>query len=82
MSREYLELEKSAAKREELETLTLGALRKAVFDGDIKHGSVMMGQIAGLIHEIKPMKDILDSMVKDAQQEFQKLSETMRELSC
>ncbi len=82
MSREYLKLEKSAANREELEKLTLGALRKAVFDGDIKHGSVMMGQIAGLIHEIKPTKDILDSMVKDAQQEFQKLSDTMRELSC
>ena len=51
MSRQYLKLEHNGATREELERLTLGALRKAVHQGDIKNGSVMMGQIAGMIHE-------------------------------
>ena len=51
MSREYLKLEKAGASLEELENLTLGSLRKAVMDGDVKEGSLMAGQIAGLIHQ-------------------------------
>ena len=51
MTKEYLKLEESGAPFEELEKLTLGALRKAVMDGDIKNGSVMAGQIAGLVHK-------------------------------
>lgn len=58
MSRHYLALEKSCASQEELEKLTLGALRRAVFDGDIQNGSVMMGQIAGLCNQIKPLTKI------------------------
>ena len=49
MSREYLRLEKEGAGFEELERLTVGSLRNAVIDGDVKNGTVMAGQIAGLI---------------------------------
>ncbi|MGN1276359.1 MAG: nitronate monooxygenase [Floccifex sp.] len=63
MSRQYIKLEKEAANRDELEKLTLGGLKRAVFDGDMKTGSVMMGQIAGLIHEIRPLKVIFEDMV-------------------
>lgn len=49
MTRKYQALEKEGAGFEELELLTLGALRKAVVDGDVKNGTVMAGQIAGLI---------------------------------
>ena len=49
MTREYLKLEKEGKSFEELEYLTLGALRKAVQEGDIKNGTVMAGQIAGMI---------------------------------
>ena len=49
MSKEYLRLEKEGAGLEELERLTLGSLRNAVIDGDVKNGTVMAGQIAGMI---------------------------------
>ncbi len=49
MTREYLRLEKEGAGLEELEHLTLGSLRKAVIDGDTINGTLMAGQIAGLV---------------------------------
>lgn len=51
MTKQYLDLEKKGATLEELEYLTLGGLRKAVVEGDVKNGSVMSGQIAGMIKE-------------------------------
>jgi enoyl-[acyl-carrier protein] reductase II len=66
MSQNYLKLEKEGADREELEKLTLGSLRKAVFDGDIENGSLMMGQIAGMIKETKPLSEIFENIVQDA----------------
>lgn len=65
MANEYLKLEKSDVNSEQLERLTLGSLRKAVCDGDIVEGSFMMGQIAGLIHEEKPLALILAEMMND-----------------
>jgi enoyl-[acyl-carrier protein] reductase II len=62
MARKYLKLEKEVSSREELEKLTLGGLRKAV-NGDMKTGSVMMGQIAGIVTEIKPVHKILDELM-------------------
>lgn len=68
MTKRYLELEKKGASFEELEQLTLGGLRKAVVDGDVKDGSVMAGQIAGLVKERMSCKELLDRLVaeKDA----------------
>ena len=60
MTRHYLELEKEGAPFEELEKLTLGGLRRAVVDGDVKTGSVMSGQIAGMVKDEKSCKEILD----------------------
>lgn len=62
MAREYLALEKRGATLEELEHITLGGLRRAVFDGDMEHGSVMSGQVAGMLHEIKPLRQILEEL--------------------
>lgn len=62
MAREYLALEKRGATLEELETVTLGGLRRAVFDGDMDHGSVMSGQVAGMLHEIKPLRQIFEEL--------------------
>lgn len=60
MAKEYLNLTKYGdAKLEDLEKLTLGSLRKAVFDGDLNGGSFMAGQSAGLVKEIRSVKDIL-----------------------
>jgi enoyl-[acyl-carrier protein] reductase II len=80
MSQEYLRLEKEGATRDELEKLTLGSLRKAVFDGDVKNGSVMMGQIAGMIKEVKPLKQIFEDIVLDAKQQLPKLQGKLDQL--
>ena len=72
-----MKLEHEGASKEELEKLTLGGLRKAVFEGDIRHGSVMMGQVAGLCKEIRPLQEILDTLVQDA---FAQQSELLRKM--
>ena len=66
MSRRYVQLEKEAAGRDELEALTLGALRRAVLEGDITNGSVMMGQVAGMCKEILPLEQIFDTICRQA----------------
>ncbi|RDU23317.1 enoyl-[acyl-carrier-protein] reductase FabK [Anaerosacchariphilus polymeriproducens] len=68
MTREYLKLEKQGASLEELEYLTLGSLRKAVMDGDMKEGSIMAGQIAGLISKRQSCKEIIEQIMKEAEQ--------------
>lgn len=65
MTKKYLELEKQGASFEELEQLTLGGLRKAVLDGDVKDGSVMAGQIAGLVKERMSCKELIHRLVKE-----------------
>lgn len=65
MTRRYMELEEKGASFEELEYLTLGGLRSAVVDGDVKNGSVMAGQIAGLVRERISCKDLIDRLVRE-----------------
>lgn len=65
MTREYLKMEKEGASFEELEMLTLGGLRKAVVEGDVTHGSVMAGQIAGLIKEELTCRELIQKLVKE-----------------
>lgn len=65
MTKKYLELEKQGASFEELEQLTLGGLRKAVIDGDVKDGSVMAGQIVGLVKERMSCKELLHRLVTE-----------------
>ena len=62
MAREYVRQERAGATKEELEVYTLGSLRKAVFDGNVKEGSLMAGQVAGQLHEIRPAAVILKEM--------------------
>ncbi len=66
MAREYLKLEAQAASRDELEQITLGGLRRAVFDGDVQNGSVMAGQVCGQLKEIKPIAAILEELCEGA----------------
>lgn len=62
MAREYVKQEKAGADKMELEKYTLGSLRRAVFEGDVKMGSLMAGQVVGQLQEIKPLKDIFENM--------------------
>ncbi len=67
MAKEYLNLTKYGdTPLEELEKLTLGSLRKAVFDGDIDGGSFMAGQSAGLVKEIKSIEEILKNIFENS----------------
>ncbi len=66
MSREYLKMEKAGASFEELERLTLGSLRKAVIDGNVKGGSLMAGQIAGLVKQENTCKEIIEEIMGSA----------------
>lgn len=81
MSRKYIELEKSVSDRDELEKLTLGALRRAVFDGDMDNGSVMSGQIAGLIKEEKSLEEIFKDMIIDSKKQLISLEKKLGELN-
>lgn len=63
MTRNYLKLEQEGKSFEELELMTLGSLRKAVMEGDMVNGSVMAGQIAGLVSKEQSCKEIVEEMV-------------------
>ena len=65
MTREYNKLEAEGKSFEELEYLTLGSLRKAVQEGDITHGTVMAGQIASIIHDVKSCKEVVEGMTSE-----------------
>ncbi len=67
MTREYLKLEQEGKSFEELEYLTLGALRRAVQEGDVQEGTVMAGQIAGMIDKELSCKEIIDEMMEQAE---------------
>ena len=63
MTKEYLKLEKEGADFMELEKLTLGSLRKAVLEGDVVNGTLMAGQIAGLISKVESCDEIVQDIV-------------------
>ena len=63
MARQYLEMEKENMPLAEREKLTLGSLRRAVFDGDLDSGSFMSGQVAGMLNEVKPLRKIFEEMM-------------------
>lgn len=65
MTKEYLKKEAEGASFEELELLTLGSLRRAVQEGDTRNGSMMAGQIAGLVKEELSCKELIDKLVKE-----------------
>ena len=66
MTREYARLEAEGKSFEELEYLTLGALKKAVVDGDVMNGTVMAGQIAGLVKKEQTCKEMIEEMMEQA----------------
>lgn len=66
-TREYLKLEKEGATLEELEKLTLGGLRKAVVEGDVIDGSIMAGQIAGLVKKEQTCAEIIQEIMAQAE---------------
>ncbi len=68
MTKEYLKKEAAGASLDELELLTLGGLKKVVVDGDVQNGSLMAGQIAGLIKEEYTCKELIEKVVSQAKE--------------
>ena len=75
MARNYLSQEKAGADLMELEQFTLGSLRRAVFDGDVNTGSLMAGQVAGMLHEIRPLRAIFEELYQGGQRRMAELAQ-------
>lgn len=73
MAKEYIKREKEGAGMEELEKYTLGSLRKAVLEGDVDNGSLMAGQVAGMVNEIQPVATIIKNLFDDCKNELNRL---------
>lgn len=67
--KEFLADRKSAG---DIEEMGAGALRNAVVDGDVEHGSVMAGQIAGLVQKEESCQDIIEDLFYGAADIIQK----------
>ncbi len=70
LTKEYLEKEFHGATPEELEELGKGKLRAAVVDGDAEYGSVMSGQICGMLNKEEPASEIIEDIKKTYQEAF------------
>jgi len=70
LSRRYEELEAAGAPPEEIEKLGVGSLHRATHEGDVENGSVMIGQVSGMLKDIKPVKQIIEDIVNDLQKTF------------
>lgn len=66
MTRQYQEMENNGASFAEMELLTLGSLRKAVVEGDVQMGTVMAGQIAGMMKKEQTCSEILAECMEEA----------------
>ena len=67
LTREYLQLEKQGASEDELARLGVGRLRLAFEQGDVRNGSLMAGQSAGLVKEIRSAREIITSLVAETE---------------
>lgn len=75
MSRTYLKMEAEGADKMSLEEFTLGSLCKAVLDGDVENGSLMAGQVSGMIKEIRPLRQIFEDLAAEAEATLKGLSQ-------
>ena len=73
MAKEYVNKEKAGTDLMELEKYTLGSLKRAVLEGDVDTGSLMAGQVAGMVHEIKPIKQIFEELMNECHQAYDQL---------
>ena len=74
LSREFVKLEKEGASIQELEALGAGGLRNAVVDGDVVNGTVMAGQIAGMVKQEQTAKEIIEEIMTEANRRLASIS--------
>jgi len=80
LARKYLEMEKNNSIDEEALKDSFDALFRGIFQGDLENGSMPLGQIAGLIDEIKPVKEILDDIIRESVIAYDSLSDNINKL--
>ncbi len=73
MTHAYLKMEQEGVDKARLEELTLGSLRRAVFEGDVKQGSLLAGQVAGMAKEILPLRTIFETLCHDCDAQLAQL---------
>jgi enoyl-[acyl-carrier protein] reductase II len=73
LSEKVLRMEKEGRPREEIDAFTIGSLKKAAVEGDTIWGSLMMGQVSGMIRDIRPVGEMLDDIVSSALSEIRSL---------
>jgi enoyl-[acyl-carrier protein] reductase II len=81
LTRQYEELEKAGASLEELEALGAGALRRAAKEGDMNNGSIMAGQIAGLVNKEQTCQEIIEEMFTQLQERFKMLHQKISDVA-
>jgi enoyl-[acyl-carrier protein] reductase II len=74
LTREFERLESVNSTKEEIEKFGAGRLKSAAVDGDMQNGSIMAGQISGMIKDIKSCEDIVNDMVEEAKAVFQNIA--------
>jgi enoyl-[acyl-carrier protein] reductase II len=80
LARKYLEMERNNSIDEEALKDSFDALFRGIFQGDLENGSMPLGQIAGLIDEIKPVKEILDDIMRESVIAYDSLSDNIKKL--
>lgn len=67
MTRQFQEMERRGLPREEIESFGVGRLRQGLIEGDVEGGSLMAGQICGLISDVKPVAQIINEIMEQAE---------------
>ena len=67
-------MEREGKGREEIDSVSIGGLRRAAVEGDVENGSLMMGQIAGMISDVLPVKELFDQIMAEASEMMKAMS--------
>lgn len=79
MTRQFAAMEKAGASKEELEKFGTGRMFIGVIKGDLENGSLIAGQIAGALKDIKPVKQIIEDIMADAEKRLKGLAALPKE---
>ncbi len=63
----------------QVENYWMGALRRAVQEGDVEAGSLMAGQSVGLVNQIRPLQKALSYLIEEAEEELERINEKLRD---
>ncbi|KNF08773.1 oxidoreductase, 2-nitropropane dioxygenase family [Gottschalkia purinilytica] len=66
-TKKILEMESEKVDIKQIEEFGMGSLKRAVLEGDSENGSIMAGQISGLIKDIKSCKEVMEEIVMQAE---------------